>query len=150
MARVKRASVIIVLVVAAAVIVMIIAAASARVPWLPPSMRSEMLQRTFGGDPAAQNLPYVLATFEAVSWYERAVVPGIAGLIIGLLSLFISSFSVRERLYVGLAGFAVLLLVYGVGGAPQWFGGVLFTACLLGTGSLREFWRPSSAAASAT
>ena len=105
--------------------------ATSSVAWVPMHTRAEMLSRQAGGDPHAKNIYYFLAVGELVTWYRKAILPGITGVVLGVF-IFVARLGVRERAIAALIAIIVTLALTGVSQVPPWIGSIFLFFCALG------------------
>lgn len=124
-------------------------AVSRLVPALPSAQAFELLQLAASGQ--ADSLPEAVAerTLEANRWYQVAVLPGLAGLLVGLGLGFVLRVRLLDVVLATLVLGALLLALEGAGpfGDPvRWLGLLLFAAATHGGSRFTEDLRATSSA----
>lgn len=99
------------------------AASSGRISGLPVSGALQLMERAAAGEGASVSSETARAAFEASHWYEHAVVPGLVGILCGLLAGFATGL---RGLGAGTSGLTFALL------SLLWWG----ASCLFDPGTL--------------
>ncbi len=117
---------------------------SAQVAELPVQPAMRLLVRAATGDDGGITNEAARAVLEADHWYEYGILPGVAGVICGLLAGLVARLRIAVATMAAFAFLALNLLWSGghlLSDLAAWAGFLLFPFCLLGASSLAGSWQ---------
>lgn len=127
-----------ILTVASLVLMLILGQAALASATFPSHLLLEMARQLESGDAEAENLYYAVSAMQAAHWFNAATIPGLTGILVGMLIGPVRLISGRSLLFTAIAVSVVLVAFYGPRDVAAWLGAALYSFCLTGGASATE------------